>query len=91
MPRLEEKKILEELLYASRKSKKSFDLKSIKALQLSAVKKKKLKKMSVIDPRIFQSITKSITRFCLKYFHNFIIKYGEGYLRCLKLDGRIIN
>lgn len=57
---------------------------------VSAVKKKKLKKMSVTDPRIFQSIIKSITRFCLKYLHNFIIKYGEGYLRYLKLGGTII-
>lgn len=46
--------------------------------------------MSVTDPRIFQSIIKSITRFCLKYLHNFIIKYGEGYLRYLKLGGTII-
>lgn len=47
--------------------------------------------MSVTDPRIFQSIPKSITCFCLKHLHNFTIKYNEGYLRCLNPGGTIIN
>ena len=33
--------------------------------------------MSALDPCIFQSITKTITHFYLKYLHRFIIKYDR--------------